>query len=275
MDKELTEVLRILQSICDFDVFAYDEVFLKRTAEKGFAASNVKDFFEYAAYLSANAEEAGALLQTLNVTHTEFFRNSLTFAHLEQWLLPRLIENKPQNGELRIWSAGCSTGQEAYSLAMLLENINASKQKKTRYRIIATDISQDALLAAGKGEYNEREIQRVRVKDLKEFFVKSGETYTVCDRLKQHVSFSFYDLLDSRSFCPQESIFGSFDLVLCCNLLFYYKPNYQRSILKKLKNSVAENGYLITGETESHTAAKYCDLIPVSPPSTIFKQPEV
>ena len=189
--------------------------------------------------------------------------------------MPRLIENKPQNGELRIWSAGCSTGQEAYSLAMLLENINASKQKKTRYRIIATDISQDALLAAGKGEYNEREIQRVRVKDLKEFFVKSGETYTVCDRLKQHVSFSFYDLLDSRSFCPQESIFGSFDLVLCCNLLFYYKPNYQRSILKKLKNSVAENGYLITGETESHTAAKYCDLIPVSPPSTIFKQPEV
>jgi chemotaxis methyl-accepting protein methylase len=266
------ELILSLQSFFGLDISKYDISFLKQVVEKRLAITETKNFSDYIQYLSNNATEAATLFQSFNITYTEFFRNPLTFAHLEQWILPRLMEEKSDNNELRIWSAGCSSGQEVYSIAMLIESINSKKQIKKRYRIIATDISESVLHEAIKGEYNEKDIQMIRVKDLKDFFVKSGEKYIVCDRLKQHVSFSVYDLLDNRSACPQESIFGNFDLVVCSNMLFYYKPVYQHSIVKKLIYSMDEQGYLITGEAEMQIVAKFKGLCLVVPPSPIFKQ---
>ncbi len=272
MNNELAEIMQIMDNVYRLDISKYDETFLKRALEKRFAIVETKKPSDYIQYLSSNSDEVSTLFQSLNITHTEFFRNPLTFAHLEQWILPRLMERKPDKSELRIWSAGCSSGQEAYSIAMLIENINSRKNNKNRYRIIATDISEKALREANKGQYSESAIQKIRVEDLKKFFIKSGETYTVCDRLKKHVSFSIYDLFDNLSSYPQESIFGNFDLVVCSNMLFYYKPDYQQSILMKLINSIDENGYLITGESERQTVSKYSDLYLVAPPSPIFKQ---
>ncbi len=272
MSNELLEIVQTIESIYRLDISMYDDAFLNQIVERRLLGTEIKNVSDYIQYLSNNSDEATILLRSLNINHTEFFRKPLTFAHLEQWILPRLIEGRSDNRELRIWSAGCSSGQEAYSIAMLLENINLKKQKQSRYRIIATDISKSALLAAKKGEYNEKDIQMIRVMDLKEFFVKSGETYTVCDRLKKHVSFSTYNLLDNVSSYPQESIFGNFDLVVCSNILFYYKPHYQHSILKKMINSMDEYGYLIKGEAEKQIVEKYSDLYLVAPPSPIFKQ---
>jgi chemotaxis methyl-accepting protein methylase len=271
MINKVTEIVQIIEDTYGSDISKYDDAFLKKTAEKRVAVAKVKGVSEYLEFLSNNADEAATLLQSLHITHTEFFRNPLTFAHLEQWILPRLMEEKSGSSELRIWSAGCSSGQEAYSIAMLIENINEKKQKKSRYRIIATDISKSALLEANKGEYRETDIQRIRWKDIKEFFVTSGETYTVSPRLKKHVSFTAHDLLDDRTSFPQESIFGNFDLVVCSNLLFYYKPEYQRTIIKKLINSMAKTGYLITGEAERHNLEKTRYLRMVAPPSPIFQ----
>ncbi|SHE34383.1 CheR family methyltransferase [Alkalibacter saccharofermentans] len=266
------EIIHSVRSIYGLDISKYDISFLKRAVEKRCSITETKNISDYIQYLSSNSDEATILFQSLNIIHTEFFRNPLTFAHLEQWILPRLMEEKSDNNELRIWSAGCSSGQEVYSIAMLIESITSKKQIKKRYRIIATDISESALHAAKKGEYNEKDIQMIRVKDLNDFFVKSGEKYKVCDRLKQHVSFSTYDLLDNRSACPQESIFGNFDLVVCSNMLFYYKPNYQHNMVKKLIDSMDEHGYLITGEAEMQIVAKFKDLFLVVPPSPIFKK---
>lgn len=272
MFNEFAEIVQIMKSVYGLDISKYDDMFLKRAAEKRFAAAKTEQASDYIKYLSGNSDEANILFRSFSITHTEFFRSPLTFAHLEQWILPRLMEEKPDNGELRIWSSSCSSGEEAYSIAILVENINSKRTKKIRYRIIATDISESALLEAKKGEYNEKDIQVLRVKDLKDFFVKSGETYSVCDRLKKNVSFSAYDLLDTRSACPQESIFGNFDLVVCSNMLFYYKPDYQHGVVKKLINSMNEHGYLVTGEAERQTVAKFCELYMIAPPSPIFKQ---
>jgi chemotaxis methyl-accepting protein methylase len=272
MSNDLSEIVRIIKNICELDISQYDDAFLLRTAEKRFAVTEAENISDYIKYLSCNSDEADILLQSLSITHTEFFRNPLTFAHLEQWILPRLLEDKAENNELRIWSAGCSSGQEAYSIAMLIESINSKKQKKNRYRIIATDICESALIDARIGEYREKDIGNIRVKDLNEFFERSGEIYKVRDRLKHHISFSSYDLLDNQSSYPQESIFGNFDLVVCSNMLFYYKMEYQYSILQKLINSMAGKGYLITGEAERQTVEKLKGLYLVVPPSPIFKQ---
>lgn len=272
MSKEMIEITRIIKELYDLDISKYDDMFIMRAVEKRYTTMKSRDSSDYTKYLSCNTDEAAILLQSLNITHTEFFRNPLTFAHLEQWILPRLIEEKPENRELRIWSAGCSSGQEAYSIAIQIENIISRNYKKKRYRIIATDISESALTIAKKGEYREKDIENIRLKDLKEFFYKTGEVYKVSDRLKQNITFSFYNLLDNSSSYPQESIFGDFDLVICSNMLYYYKPDYQLSILQKLINSMDEQGYLITSESERQSVEKINELYLVVPPSPIFKQ---
>ncbi len=233
MNQEVTHIVHILKNQHDIDISQYNDSFLKQTIEKRLRFLKVNNLAEYEQFISNNPYETDVLYTSLHITHTEFYRNPLVFAHLEQWILPSLFEQKPEGSELRIWSAGCSSGQEAYSIAMLIEKIHRKKARQLRYRIIATDISQSALLKAKKGEFSEHEILNIRVKDLKEFFIKRGDTYTINDWLKKHVSFSTYDVLDPLSSYPQESIFGNFDIVVCSNILFYYKPVYQHSIVKK------------------------------------------
>lgn len=272
MNNELTEIVQIAKGLYGLDISMFDDTFLRQTVEKRFVIIGAKNVPDYVQYVSNNSDEASAFFESLHITHTDFFRNSLTFAHLEQWILPSLLEKKSDNSELRIWSAGCSSGQEAYSIAMLIENIHTKKSRQLRYRIIATDISESALLQAKLGEYTEHDIQKIRVKDLHEFFVKTGITYTVMERLRQHVSFSNYDLLDSLTSYPCESIFGNFDLVVCSNMLFYYKPNHQHCIVKKLINSMDKYGFLVTGEAETQAVENFSELFQVAPSSPIYKQ---
>jgi len=269
---ELQNIVKTAKVLYGIELAQFDDAFLRQSVERRFEFVEVKDLQEYNMYLSNNAIEARNLAQSLNITYTEFFRNTLTFAHLEQWIIPNLIEKKTKGSELRVWSAGCSSGQEAYSIAIMLENAAEKRSEAFRYRIIATDISESALEMATKGEYREEAIQNIRVRDLNMFFSRIGETYTVCEQLRQHISFSLYDLLDPLTANPQESIFGNFDLVMCSNVLFYYKSKCQSFILKKLANSLAGNGYLITGEAERQNVLKHSALRAVVPPSPIFQK---
>jgi chemotaxis methyl-accepting protein methylase len=232
MQNELQSIIETSKALYGIDLAQFDNAFLEQAVDRRCVVLGVNDFQGYLETITNNEAEADLLARSLNITYTEFFRNALTFANLEQWLLPNLINSKPVGTELRVWSAGCSTGQEAYSIAMMLENSADKRSEPFRYRIIATDISESALGFALKGEYSEEAIQTIRARDINQFFERSGNTYTACKRLKQHVSFSRYDLLDPLSANPHESIFGNFDLVICSNVLFYYQPKYQGFILR-------------------------------------------
>lgn len=272
MDNELANIIQIYKNFYNLDISMFDDKFLKQVIDNRLAIHEIEKSEDFLEILINNPEEADSLYKLLNNNYTEFFRNILTFAHLEQWIIPNLIEKKCGKNELRIWSAGCSTGQEAYSIAMILENINFKREEKIRYRIIATDINEFALKEANLGIYNESDILKIRVKDLKEYFFKSGEKYRINEDLKKNITFTSYDLLDNMTSYPQESIFGSFDLVMCCNLLFYYNKNHQEQILEKLVNAMDEDGYLITGETEKQVVSKINELYLAAPPSPIFKR---
>lgn len=261
-----------MSDIYGLDISKHDNTFLLKSVEKRVYATEMKTASDYVVFLSKNEKEARDFYDLLYNTYTEFFRDSLTFAQLEQWILPRLVENKSIQGELRIWSAGCSSGQEAYSLAILLERFQKTHRKQFRYRIIATDISEPELDAARNGIYSRDAVSNIRTNELKECFMQSGDLYTVCPRLKTHVHFSHYDLLDSLSACPKESIYGDFDLIFCSNVLFYYKPEAQSLIINKLVGAMASSGYLVTGEAESHFVEKHNELHPVAPHSSIFQK---
>lgn len=272
MDIDFTEIIQLLAHNFKLDITQFEDTFIMQILDKRIKVLNLQNLNEYYTFLKLNDDEIKVLAQRLNIHHTDFFRTGLIFAHLEQWILPRLLDSKTEKNELRIWSAGCSSGQEPYSVAMIIENINATRPVKKRYRIIATDISESILMKATHGEFYEKDVQNIKLKDLNEYFIKSGNRYKVNDRLKQNISFSQYDLLDKKSASPYQSIYGGFDLILCSNVLFYYKEKIQKNIIQKLVNALDINGYLISGDVEKQTVAHYSGMQSVVAPSPIFKK---
>ena len=269
-DHIVLEMIQIMKETYQKDLTIYDEAFLVKSLERRITGTDISPL-DYPSYLQANGHEADGLIASFQITYSQFFRNSLTFAVLEQLVLPHLLSQKPANGEIRVWSAGCSTGQEAYSIGILLEELIQASSKPMRFRIFATDLSRDVLDTAGTGIYDEESVANIRMKYLKNYFVKQGDSYAVDPGLKEKINFSEYDLLDSHSSNPPDSIFGDFDIIFCCNLLFYYRADVRRAIVKKLKRSLAEGGYLVTGEAESILMGKDEELKMLSSGAPIFQ----
>jgi chemotaxis methyl-accepting protein methylase len=206
----------------------------------------------YYTYLEQSHMESGIFLNSMQISYTDFFRNTLTFSVLEKIILPSIILKKMNlsRNEIRIWSAACAGGQETYSLAMLLNEFTNGNGEKINFRIFASDQSESQIKAAQRGLYSESSLNNLNLKRVNKWFTKQGDSYLVNDELKENIEFSVFDLFNEQYSCPPTSIFGDFDIIVCANLLFYYKPEYRKKIIKKTSNSLSKNGYLITGETE-------------------------
>ena len=171
---ELPRIIEVMRQTGGRDVGCHDESFLARTVARRMEATACRTTANYSSYLAENLAEAEKLLEALSVTCSEFFRNSLAFAVLEHILLPRLLAEKRKAGgtEIRVWSAGCAGGQEAYSLAILLDELTTAPENAISFRIFATDISEAALAAAREGVYDTTAVQRVRFGHLRECFTR-------------------------------------------------------------------------------------------------------
>lgn len=218
-----------------------------------------KTIGNYQDYLKNSITERDKFIKALNNNYSVFFRNSLTFALIEHHVLPRLISDKSQksNKEIRIWSAACAAGQEAYSIAILCDEFAKRHFKDIRFRIFATDTSETEIQKAQKGVYTEETIKLVTHERLKTYFIQKGEKFIVNPQLKEYINFSVFDLTDEQCICPPESIYGSFDLIMCANVLFYYNRDVQNQILCKTNNCLEKNGWLVVGETENEIVEKY------------------
>ncbi len=267
----VAEILNVMNNVYGKDISVYERSFLLKSVEKRLAALNGISNKQYAGVLAEDENEAYALFSSLTICYSDFFRNPLTFALLEQLILPRLIDEKSPNSEIRIWSAGCAAGQETYSIAMVLDELIRRKEKATNFRVFGTDISENSLTKARKGVFNRLELGNVNLGRMSNYFSQRGENYTISDNLKDSIDFSFDDLLDSNSISPAASIFGDFDLICCSNLLFYYNAEIRQAILKKLYLSLSRKGYLVTGEAEREIVAKY-RFRPVYPPAAVFQK---
>jgi chemotaxis methyl-accepting protein methylase len=256
------------------DLSPFDETFLAKALQGRLTATSAGTWALYLDRLAGDRAEAEALLQSLNIGYSEFFRNPLTFALLEQLVLPAIVAGKENAGpgEIRIWSAGCAAGQEAYSIAILLEDLAAARQRPLPFRIIATDISGTALAAARKGIYEDTAVQNVRLKHVRDCFVAQGNHYALAPRLRSRVDFSAYDLLNERSACPPASLYGDFDLILCCNLLFYYRDDVRRRVLDKICRALCPGGFFVTGEAERELALKHERFRAICTPGAVFRK---
>ncbi len=252
MKNIITGISEMLLQTRGIDVIKYEQSFLKKSILKRMTETLCASFDEYYIFLMENEEEPESLVSSLHNNYSEFFCNPLTFAVLERVILPSILltkKNKKQN-ELRIWSAACAGGQEAYSLAILLEELMNGSTNKFKYRIFATDRSVAQVNKARLGTFSAGELGNVTIRRVEKWFVEQGEVFTVKPEIKVNIDFSVFNLFNEALSTPPASIFGGFDLVFCANLLFYYNNDYRKIIVNKIHNSLAEKGFLVTGETE-------------------------
>jgi chemotaxis protein methyltransferase CheR len=268
----IKQTVRVLEERLRWTLPPYDESHIsamigKRLKKTGLSSES------YLRLLEADAGEAKSLVDSLLVTFSVFFRSPLAFAALEQEILPRLLKAKvKERVELRVWSAACAGGEEAWSTAILLHQLVAQHVRPPGYRILGTDVAEAGLNRARTGVYSVLELGNVRVSQLNTCFVKCGEAYSISPELRHGVDFTKYDLLDESTSSPPSSIYGHFDLIICANVLLYYRASARERILKKLQHCLAPGGYLMTSETEWRLIQNDVAFQPVNATTVIFQK---
>lgn len=189
------------------------------------------------------------VIEAMMNTETAFFRDANVFRSIQDSVLPYIIKMRHRKKDLRILCAGCSTGQEPYSLAMMLKNMNSSL-KGWGADILAVDISADAIRRARTGEYTQFEVQRgLPVQHLINYFQEMDSGWRLHDDVAGLVTFEQFNLLD-----PLDDL-GLFDLILCRNVLAGFEPDTKTMIIKRMTEQLDEHGILILGEGETLTEA--------------------
>ena len=192
---------------------------------------------------------AAAMTEAMTVNETSFFRGSDLFVRLGREILPALLARRAPEKRLRVWSAACAAGQEAYSLAMMLDSLGLDAEGWS-IDLIATDISAEAITRAERGHYSFFETQRgLSDGDLEVWFRAEAGGYTVAPHIRRMVTFRRFNLLDSYGWLDD------LDLVLCRNVMIYFDDATKASVLERIADTMAPGGMLVLGEAERARAS--------------------
>jgi chemotaxis protein methyltransferase CheR len=222
---------------------------LERRLAPRLAALGLADFGAYYRYLRYDVHGRAelALATELLVTHeTYFFREMGQLQAFSQELLPRLTEELPRTHRLRFWSAGCSTGEEPYTVSML--TLDAACCEDRDVSIFGSDISRRALAVARKAEYGLNALRSTPIELQRKYFVSCGPgRFRVADAVRNRVNFGQVNLLDSQNLAPV----GRMDVIFCRNVMIYFEPEARRRVLRTFYDKLAEGGYLLLGHSEN------------------------
>lgn len=185
------------------------------------------------------------VVEAMTTNETSFFRDNAPYEKFKSFVLPCLAKNRATNRKIRIWSAACSSGQEPYSLAMLLKE-NESLVKGWSIEIVATDLSREILEQAKEGVYTQFEVQRgMPIQLLVKYFEQKGERWQIRPQIRSMVSFRQANLLSDFS------VLGVFDVILCRNVLIYFDQPTKAKVLERMKKQLAPDGVLFLGGAET------------------------
>jgi chemotaxis protein methyltransferase CheR len=208
-------------------------------------AAGLADLDELVVMIETDRALAKKVMEAMTVNETFFFRDRQPFEGFRQTVLPELLQTRGKTRRMRIWSAACSTGQEPYSLAMILDE-EARRLTGWRVEIVASDISDAVLKKAREGVYTHFEVQRgMPMPNLLRYFTKRKDHWAVNPTLKARVDFFQQNLMSDFS------KLGVFDVIYCRNVLIYFAPEQKSDVLRRLARSLAPDGYLVLGATES------------------------
>lgn len=249
MDRaELDAVLARIRERSGIDFSTYKPATILRRLKGRMTATNRPSLSSYAAHLEAEPEEYARLISSLLIKVTEFFRDPKVWDYLRDRILPDLIEEARTEGrELRLWSAGCATGEEAYSLAIAVAEGLGKERTPLDVRVFATDIDREAIAFARRGVYSSAAVAAIPQPIRDRYFVRSEGSYEIGKRLRSMVVFGEHDL-------GERAPFPRIDLLLCRNVLIYFAASMQRAALETFAYSLRPSGRLVLGPSETVAA---------------------
>jgi two-component system CheB/CheR fusion protein len=242
----LADIIDVLRTQTVHDFRLYKQGTLRRRIERRMAMAGVEPgaWARYLAILRDDRHELDLLVKDLLINVTSFFRDPKVFDHLAEKIVPGMVRGHAPDQPLRIWIAGCSTGEETYSLAMIFrEQITAAK-RNIRLQVFASDVDADAVTAAREGLYPETIEAEVSQERLSRFFTKEGHSYRVSPELRASVVFTVQDVLSDPPF-------SRLDMVSCRNLLIYLRPEAQAKVMSIFHFALQEGGVLLLGSAET------------------------
>ncbi len=242
-ESELREVLTFLRTRTGRDFANYKRATILRRIGRRMQVNGVQELTEYLGCLRTRPGEASALLQDLLISVTNFFRDAECFEALERQL-PALLHEKSSNGVIRVWVAACATGEEAYSIAMLLSEYLRTLDTPPAVQIFATDLDEEAIRVAREGVYPPTIAADVSEDRLRRFFTKEHRGYRVRRELREQVLFAAHDVL-------KDSPFSRLDLISCRNLLIYLNRDAQRRVFETAHFALLPTGRLFLGASET------------------------
>jgi len=236
-------LLDYLKHTRGFDFSGYKPSSLERRVRRRMQQIPIENFDDYLDYLEVHPEEFAQLFNTILINVTDFFRDPEAWTYLQTEILPRIIENKPPQEPIRVWSAGCATGQEAYTLALVFAEVMGPNAFRDRVKIYATDADEDALGQARVASYSAKEVESVPKPLLEKYFEPSNSRFLFRADLRRSIIFGRHDL-------AQDAPISRLDLLVCRNVLMYFNSEVQGRILARLHFALNGNGYLFLGKAE-------------------------
>ncbi len=249
-EAELEGILALLKANGDFDFSWYKRSTVQRRVRRRMGLTRKSTMGAYLSLLSANASEVALLAKDMLIGVTAFFRDPEAWDYLAENVLARLVGDGEENDPIRVWVPACSTGEEAYTLAMLLTEELERQKSNRRIQIFATDVDDTALEAARAGLFSERAAAAIASERLARFFVIEGESYRIKKSLRECIVFAQQNLVT-------DSPFSRMDLISCRNLLIYFDSIQQDRVLSIFHFVLKNSGYLFLGNSETvgkHTA---------------------
>jgi two-component system CheB/CheR fusion protein len=242
--EDLETLLDFLKRTRGFDFTGYKRATLERRITKRLQSVGCNGFAEYLDYLEVHPDEFGQLFNTVLINVTSFFRDGSAWEYIASSVVPRLIDGASRGAPVRVWSAGCATGEEAYTLAMVFAEALGVEAFAERVKIYATDVDEEALAKARAASYDEHEVAEVPPPLLEKYFDVVSNQYVFQKELRRQIIFGRHDLI-------QDAPISRVDLLVCRNTLMYFNAETQAKILQRFQFALNDDGVLFLGRAET------------------------
>ncbi len=260
----LQKVFALIRSATGHDLSHYKQTTIRRRIERRLAVHQIDKISNYVKYLQTTPAEVDILFKDMLIGVTNFFRDTKAFKVLETKAIPALLQNRRPDSTIRIWIVGCSTGEEAYSIAILFSEILDKMKQHFNLQIFASDIDAQAIEHARTGTYPDSIAADVSQARLNQFFVKEDNTYRVKKAIREMIIFAVQNVINDPPF-------SKIDLVSCRNLLIYMNPELQKKVLPLCHYTLNPDGVLFLGSSES--IGEFTDLFrPINVKWKVFRR---
>lgn len=260
----MDDLLSYLIQVHQVDLTGYKRPSLMRRTLVRMQKVRVEHYQGYLDYLQQHPDEVRHLLSTIYINFTYFLRDRPAWAYLADQVIPQILSNKASNEPIQVWSAGCASGEETYSLAMLLIEALGVEQFQQRVQIYGTDVDPDAILQARQGRYSAHAVESIPPALQARYFESRNNFYDWRQEFRHSINFQLHNLL-------QDPPLPHIDLLVCRNLLMYFTTEAQLQVLASFYLSLQNNGFLLLGHVETLVTRPQRSLFtPVHQQSRIF-----